>query len=106
MVECVAVDNRLSTAAIKPGMKISQPIPQSSRFESGSGDFILVIYMPIVKIDIWEGRDKDTKRKLIQSVAKAVSESLDVPVEHIHIVINEVSKDNFGLEGEQASRIR
>jgi 4-oxalocrotonate tautomerase len=62
--------------------------------------------MPIVKIDIWEGRDRDSKRKLIQSVSKAVAESLDIPVEHIHVVINELPKDNWGMRGEQASRIR
>jgi 4-oxalocrotonate tautomerase len=61
--------------------------------------------MPMVKIDIWEGRNRETKRKLIKSVAKAVAESLEIPIEHINIVINEVSKDNWGLEGEQASRI-
>lgn len=61
--------------------------------------------MPIVKIDMWNGRDKDTKRKLIQSVSKAVSESLGIPVARIHIIINDVEKDDWGLDGEQASRI-
>ena len=62
--------------------------------------------MPIVKIDLWEGRGRDTKRNLIQSVSKAVSGSLDIPVDHVHVVLNDVPKDNWGLEGEQASRIR
>ena len=62
--------------------------------------------MPFVKIDIWEGRDRDTKRLLIQSVSKAVHESLDIPIEHVHVVISEHHKDNWGLHGEQASRIR
>ena len=62
--------------------------------------------MPIVKIDLWEGRDKDTKRNLIQSVSKAVSGSLDIPVDHVRVILNDVPKDNWGLEGEQASRIR
>lgn len=62
--------------------------------------------MPIVKIDIWEGRDRDTKRKLIQAVSKAVAESLNIPIEHVHVVINEPSKDNWGLHGEQVSRLK
>jgi hypothetical protein len=37
--------------------------------------------MPVMHIDLWEGRDKETKRKLIQSVSKAVSESLNIPIE-------------------------
>ena len=61
--------------------------------------------MPIVKIDMWNGRDKDAKKKLIQSVSKAVSESLNIPIEHVHIVINDVSKDNWELKGEQASKV-
>ena len=61
--------------------------------------------MPVVKIDMWEGRDRETKRKLIQAVTKAVSETLNVSAEHIHIILNEVPKDNWGLMGEQASRL-
>ena len=52
--------------------------------------------MPVVKIDMWSGRDKETKRKLIQSVSKAVSESLGIEIERIEIILNEVSKDNWG----------
>mgnify|MGYP000185656174 CR=1 FL=1 len=59
--------------------------------------------MPVVKIDMWSGRDKETKRKLIQSVSKAVSESLGIEIERIEIILNEVSKDNWGKNGEQAS---
>jgi len=61
--------------------------------------------MPVIKIEIWEGRSKEEKRKIIQAVSKAVSESADIPLEHIHIIINEVSKDNWGLRGDQASEI-
>jgi len=61
--------------------------------------------MPNIKIDIWEGRDKETKRKLIKEVSKAVSESLEIPIEHVSVVINEISKDNWGLHGDQASEI-
>ena len=61
--------------------------------------------MPVVKIDMWEGRDRETKRKLIQAVTKAVSETLNVSAEHIHIILNEVPKDNWGMMGEQASRL-
>lgn len=60
--------------------------------------------MPVVKIDLWEGRDSETKRKLIQSVSKAVSESLGIPVEHVQVIMNNVSKEDWGLNGEQASR--
>lgn len=62
--------------------------------------------MPIVKIDMWEGRDKATKRKLIQAVSKTMSETLAIPADRIHIVITDVPKDNWGLKGEQASELQ
>ncbi len=64
-----------------------------------------MVRMPIVRIDLWEGRESDAKRELIRSVSKAVSETLGIPVEHVHIVINDVPKENWGIKGEQASRI-
>ncbi len=62
--------------------------------------------MPVVHIDLWEGRDRETKRKLIQAVSKAISDSLTIPVERIHIIINDVSKDDWGLKGDQASELK
>jgi len=62
--------------------------------------------MPVIKIEIWEGRTKEEKRKIIQAVSKAVSESADIPIEYIHIIINDVPKDNWGLKGDQASEVK
>ena len=54
---------------------------------------------------MWAGKDKETKKKLIQSVSKAVSVSLDIPIEWVHVVINESPKDNWGINGKQASEL-
>ena len=62
--------------------------------------------MPIVKIDMWEGRDKETKRRLIQAISKTLAETLAIPADRIHIIISDVPKDNWGLKGEQASELR
>jgi 4-oxalocrotonate tautomerase len=59
--------------------------------------------MPVVKIDMWEGRSASEKGKLIGSVSRAVSEALGIPVEHVTVVINDVPKENWGMRGEQAS---
>ncbi|MCK4821863.1 2-hydroxymuconate tautomerase family protein [bacterium] len=61
--------------------------------------------MPVIKIDMWEGKDKDTKKKLIESVSKAVSQSLNISEEWVHIVINEIPKENWGINGKQATEI-
>jgi len=62
--------------------------------------------MPVVKIDMWEGRDKAMKRLLIQAVSKTVAETLAIPVDRIHIIITDVPKHNWGIKGEQASELR
>jgi len=61
--------------------------------------------MPVVRIDMWEGRDKETKRKLIQSVSKAVADSLGIEVDRIEIILIDVPEDNWGKNGEQASEL-
>jgi len=61
--------------------------------------------MPVVRIDMWEGRDKETKRKLIQSVSKAVADSLGIEVDRVEIILSDVPKDNWGKNGEQASEL-
>ena len=61
--------------------------------------------MPVVKIDMWEGRTKEQKERLIKSVSNAIANTLEIPKEHITVIINDVSKTNWGLKGEQASEI-
>lgn len=62
--------------------------------------------MPVVKIDMWEGRTEKQKEKLIKSVSNAIANVLDISEEHITVIINDVPKINWGLKGEQASKVR
>jgi 4-oxalocrotonate tautomerase family enzyme len=41
--------------------------------------------MPVVKIDMWSGRDKETKRKLIQEVSKTVANTLGITVGRVEV---------------------
>ena len=61
--------------------------------------------MPVVEIKIWEGRSKEVKRKLIQEVIKTVSDVLGIEKERVQVIITNVSKDDWGLKGDQASEI-
>lgn len=65
-----------------------------------------MITMPIVTIELFGGRDKEKKRKLIKNVSKAVAETLSIPEERIQIILHEVPKDNWGMKGEQASEMK
>jgi len=55
--------------------------------------------MPVVTIDMWAGRDKLQKKKIIEKVTEAVVESVGCPLEAVHVKINEVPKENWGIAG-------
>ncbi|MDO1605451.1 2-hydroxymuconate tautomerase [Lactobacillus sp. YT155] len=55
--------------------------------------------MPIVHIDLVEGRSDDQLKKMVQDVTNAISQDVDVPKERIHIIINEMKKNNYSVGG-------
>jgi len=59
--------------------------------------------MPVVRIDLWKGREKETKKKLIKKVTSAVADAIGCPIEAVQVIINEVEKDNWGIGGTPAS---
>jgi len=59
--------------------------------------------MPIVRIDLWKGREKEKKRELIEKITSAVVDAIGCPIEAVHVIINEVEKDNWGIGGTPAS---
>ncbi|MFA6419095.1 MAG: tautomerase family protein, partial [Candidatus Margulisiibacteriota bacterium] len=46
--------------------------------------------MPIVRVEMWAGRDKETKAKLIQEVTKTVCDVTKCPPEAVIVVIDEI----------------
>ncbi|MDP2586652.1 MAG: 2-hydroxymuconate tautomerase family protein [Candidatus Komeilibacteria bacterium] len=62
--------------------------------------------MPIIQINMWEGRSKEIKRTLIKAVSKATADTLEIPVERVQVIINNVSKDDWGIKGDQASEVK
>ncbi len=59
--------------------------------------------MPFVRIDLWKGRDRETKKELIKKITSAVVDAIDCPIEAVQVIINEVEKDNWGIGGTPAS---
>jgi len=55
--------------------------------------------MPIVTIKIVEGRTKEQKHKLLETVTDAVVDSLDAAPETVRVVIEEMANDHFGIGG-------
>lgn len=60
--------------------------------------------MPVVTVDMWEGRTIDQKRTIVEGIT-ATFEKVGVPPAALHIVINDVPKHNWGTAGKLASEM-
>ncbi len=61
--------------------------------------------MPLVKIDMWEGRDERIKEDLIKRVTDAVVEVLKCLADAVTIIITDVPKINWGIGGLPSSKM-
>jgi len=59
--------------------------------------------MPVVIIELWEGRTPEQKERLIKGITK-VFEEIGVKPERLNIIIHDVPKTNWGIGGNQASK--
>ncbi|GAA6236992.1 2-hydroxymuconate tautomerase [Apilactobacillus micheneri] len=55
--------------------------------------------MPIVHIDLIEGRNKEQIKGLVSDVTKAIVKNTGAPAEHVHIVLNEMQKNRYSVGG-------
>lgn len=55
--------------------------------------------MAIVSITIIEGRDRDTKNRLIERLTAAVVDTLDAEPRQVRVVINEVGDGDYAVAG-------
>lgn len=61
--------------------------------------------MPIVRIELWEGRTEEQKGNLIREVSQCVADTLGIAIEHVEVVIFDVPKTNWGVKGIPASKL-
>lgn len=60
--------------------------------------------MPVVQVEMWEGRTAEQKERLIKAITKAFEE-IGVKPESLTIIIHDVPKINWGSRGQQASKM-
>ena len=60
--------------------------------------------MPVVKIDLWEGRTLEQKDALIREVTAAIVQSLGIDAHEVIVILNEVKKDHWGVGGQRSSK--
>ncbi|MDO4988332.1 MAG: 2-hydroxymuconate tautomerase family protein [Synergistes sp.] len=55
--------------------------------------------MPIVKVNIKEGRSLDQKRRMVAGMTKVLCETMEVPPASVRIIINEMRNEDFAIAG-------
>lgn len=55
--------------------------------------------MPIVVVNIKEGRTLEQKRAMVTKMTKVLCETMDVPQTSVRIIINEMDNENFAIAG-------
>jgi 4-oxalocrotonate tautomerase len=55
--------------------------------------------MPILHLEMHPGRTVDQKRAFVREVTRVVIETLNCPPESVDVVINEVSREDWGKAG-------
>jgi 4-oxalocrotonate tautomerase len=58
--------------------------------------------MPVVVVNMYAGRDKETKRRIAEGITK-VFEAENIPRDAVTVIMNDVPKDNWANGGKLAS---
>ena len=59
--------------------------------------------MPIITVNLLEGRPPEKIEKMITEVSEAAASSLDAPIETVRVMVNEMPAHTFGIGGRPAS---
>ena len=61
--------------------------------------------MPIINIQLIEGRPNEKIAEVIHNVTATVSETLDAPKEAIRVIVTEIPKTHWGRAGKSIAEI-
>ena len=59
--------------------------------------------MPVVNVYWWSGRTKEQKRKLAEGITKVFEEVTGVPPDAMHIIFQDISKNDWAIAGKLTS---
>lgn len=60
--------------------------------------------MPIIRVEMLEGRSPETKERLIAALTADAAEILEVKPEQVRVLLYELPKTHWGLGGQSAAR--
>ncbi|MBU5309072.1 2-hydroxymuconate tautomerase [Ligilactobacillus saerimneri] len=55
--------------------------------------------MPLIHIELIEGRSQEHLKNLVADVTAAVVKNTGAPAEHVHVVLNEMQKNRYAVGG-------
>jgi len=55
--------------------------------------------MPLVNVDLWEGRGVEEKKRLVAGITDLLVEVTGCPKEAVTVIIRDVPKQNWGIAG-------
>lgn len=55
--------------------------------------------MPLIHIELIEGRTQEQLKNLVADVTDAVTKNTGAPAEHVHVVLSEMRKDRYSVVG-------
>ena len=58
--------------------------------------------MPVVTIELWEGRSPEVKKKLGANITNAVVDSVGCPARSVIVIIKDSPKHNWTIGGQHA----
>ena len=59
--------------------------------------------MPIIRVEMWEGRTLEQKRELVEVLTRETARIVGTEPDSIYIVIEDVKKENWGAGGRLCS---
>ncbi|WP_156291363.1 2-hydroxymuconate tautomerase [Oceanobacillus salinisoli] len=62
--------------------------------------------MPLIQVNILEGRSPERKERFIREVTDLASEIFDAPEENVRVMINEMKAEHWGIAGESVKKRR
>lgn len=55
--------------------------------------------MPVVTVQLWEGRTLEQKRALVRAITDAMVEHAGATPDGLHVIIQEIPRENWGRAG-------
>ena len=55
--------------------------------------------MPVVTVQLWEGRTLEQKRALVQAITDAMVEHAGAKPDGLHVILQEIPRENWGRAG-------